>query len=656
MRTLLRIVSGTVLMAWASTLFVFLSSTTICGDDGQPGADKLSAYLFVYFVGNGPGQEQIHYAISTDGFNYKALNDNRPVIDSELVSQSGGLRDPHILRRADDKGFYMVATDEYVPTMAWNNHAMVLMKSDDLIYWHWSVVDIPRMFPKQFGDVNRVWAPQTIYDKAAGRYMVYFSMKKGNGPDTLYYAYANRDFTALATVPQPLYQPPADSNTRACIDADIIETNGKFYLFHKAEDGEPGIKLAVSDHLTQGYVQQRKGRVDCANAPVEGAGIFKLNGADEWILMYDLYTQGKYQFTRSKDLLHFEPIDAQISMDFHPRHGTVMPITKAELDRLLRQWGPTRNKTAGAAAGNNPILDGYCADPDILYSQKNHKYYLYPTTDGFPGWSGTYFEAFSSDNLVDWTRAGVILDLKKDVAWADRNAWAPCILERQIDGKYRYYFYFTAAQKIGVAVSDSPTGPFRDSGRPLIDKLPPGVSGGQQIDPDVFTDPVSGKSYLYWGNGYMAAAELNDDMMSIKQNTLKVLTPDRTFREGTHVFYRNGIYYFLWSENDTRSVNYRVRYAMADSPLGPLKIPPDNLVIAKAPERGIYATGHNSTLQVPGKDQWYLVYHRFAYPDGINMGPDAGYHREVCIDRMRFAPDGKILRVEPTHQGIQPLR
>ena len=303
------------------------------------------------------------------------------------------------------------------------------------------------------------------------------------------------------------------------------------------------------------------------------------------------------------------------------------------------------------AAPGNPVLDGYFADPDIIFSHAEQRYFLYPTSDGHHGWTGTNFRAFSSDDLVNWRDEGVILDLATDVSWADRHAWAPCIIERKVGEGYRYFFYFTAAQKIGVAVSESPRGPFVDRGSPLIDAYPPGIRRGQHIDPDVLRDPVSGRYYLYWGNGYMAGAELNDDMVSIKPQTLVVMTPDHTYREGTHVFYRNGTYYFLWSENDTRSEDYRVRYATSDSPLGPLMVPEDNLILAKDPAQGIYATGHNSTIQVPGTDDWYIVYHRFEYPDGIKRGEAAGYHREVCIDPMRFAPDGRILPVQPTHTG-----
>ncbi|MBD0368610.1 MAG: family 43 glycosylhydrolase, partial [Flavisolibacter sp.] len=304
---------------------------------------------------------------------------------------------------------------------------------------------------------------------------------------------------------------------------------------------------------------------------------------------------------------------------------------------------------------HNPVLEGYYADPDILYSEKTGKFYIYPTSDGFTNWSGTYFKTFSSSDLVNWKDEGVILDLQKDVSWAKRNAWAPCIIEKKINGQYKYFYYFTAAQQIGVAVADEPTGPFVDSGKPLIDKHPEGITRGQVIDPDVFTDPKTGKTYLYWGNGFMAGAELNDDMISIKQGTVTILKPDATFREGTHVLYRNGIYYFMWSENDTRSEDYRVRYGTASQPLGEITIPQNNMVIAKDKEAGIYATGHNSTIQIPGKDEWYIVYHRFNYPKGITMGSAAGYNREVCIDKLEFNNDGSIKQVKPTHEGVKEI-
>lgn len=612
-----------------------------------PGKD-LTAYLFVYFTGNKVEEEAVHYAISADGYHYHALNNDKPVIDSKAISSTGGVRDPHILRGDDGKTFYMVLTD-MTSSKGWDsNRAMVLLKSTDLVKWQSNVVNIQKAFPGN-ENLKRVWAPQTIYDAKAGKYLIYFSMQHGSEADKIYYAYANKDFTALESAPKLLFVPKSE---KACIDGDIIEKDGVYHLFYKTETESPGIKVATTTDLTSGNWTENDNYLQQTKESVEGSSVFKLNNSDDYILMYDVYKKGSYQFTRSTDLENFKAIDDEIAMDFKPRHGTILPITRSELKRLVAKWGmPAKFPKIN----NNPVLEGYYADPDILYSNKTKKYYIYPTSDGFDGWSGNYFKTFSSENLVDWKDEGVILDLPKDVSWANRNAWAPCIIEKKVKGKYKYFYYFTAAQKIGVAVSDNPTGPFTDSGKALVATRPEGVKGGQEIDPDVFTDPKTGKSYLYWGNGYMAVAELNEDMISFKSD-IQLIKVDKTFREGAYIIYRKGTYYFMWSEDDTRSPNYKVRYGTSKSPLGPIDIPENNIVIQGIADQGIHATGHNSVLQIPNKDEWYITYHRFSYPTGIKMGRAGGFHREVCIDKLEFNPDGSIKQVSPTHEGIQPIK
>ncbi|MEJ7557921.1 MAG: family 43 glycosylhydrolase [Pedobacter sp.] len=686
-------------------------------------SQKFSSYLFVYFTGNEKAEESIRFALSNDGFVYRALNNNQPVISSEAISSTGGVRDPHILRGADGKTFYMVVTD-MTSSKGWNsNRAMVLLKSKDLLTWTSSVVNIQKRFTGH-ETLNRVWAPQTIYDPIVGKYMIYWSMQHGSGPDIIYWAYANKDFSDLESEPKQLFVHP---NGHSCIDGDIIYNNGKYHLFFKTEGKDLGIRVAISDQLKEGYVLQ-PGSVQQTTDPVEGSGVFKLNNGCGYIMMYDLYTKGKYQFTQSKDLKNFKVVDNSIKMNFHPRHGTVLPLTSEEAARLQKKWynpdqfinsvqspkvklnnivvdtskslvylpvksiaelsaldpkfvmfpgtqinpKPPYNlskvpvKIKVNVPGNsaktyeingsvdlNPVLDGYYADPEIMYSKKTGKYHIYPTSDGFNGWSGTYFKSFSSSDLADWKDDGVILDLPRDVKWGKRNAWAPTIIEKERDGKYLYYYYFTAAQKIGVAVAENPSGPFKDNGKPLISGRPKNVKDGQEIDPDVFADPKTGKSYLYWGNGYMAVAPLNEDMMSVDTAAIKIITPDHTYREGTEVFYRKGKYYFLWSENDTRDANYGVRYGTSDSPTGKINVPDNNRVLSKNEQLGIYATGHNSVVHVPGKDEFYIVYHRFTRPNGIKMGDAAGFNREVCIDRLTFDENGNIIPVVPTLKGVR---
>ena len=298
---------------------------------------------------------------------------------------------------------------------------------------------------------------------------------------------------------------------------------------------------------------------------------------------------------------------------------------------------------------SNPILPEMHADPEVLCDE--NKYYIYSTTDGVEGWGGYYFTCYSSEDLKTWKYEGIILDLLKDTKWAKGNAWAPAIEKK--NGKY--YFYYSGddgtQKSIGVAVSESPSGPFVDFGQPIINKRPSGVSGGQQIDVDVFTDSDN-QSYIYWGNGYMAGAKLNEDMVSIDQSSIVVLTPkggsldDYAYREGTYVFKRNNIYYFLWSVDDTGSANYHVAYGTSNSPLGPIKVADDPVILIQRSDDKIYGPGHNSILKIPHKDEWYIVYHRIN-PAYIKFNP--GFHREVCIDKLEFYEDGRIKPVTPTN-------
>lgn len=688
---------------------------------------RYDAYLFVYFTGNAKSDEAIRFAVSKDGYHFIALRDNKAILGSDTISETGGIRDPHILRSTDGKTFYMVATD-MISAKGWDsNRGLVLMKSKDLINWSHAAVNIQKNFPGQ-EQLLRVWAPQTIYDDSSKSYMVYWAMKYKDGTDKIYYAHAGKDFTSFTESPKLLYESPLN---KSVIDADIVKKDGKYHLFFKTEGDGNGIRQAMSSSLTHGYEVQND-YLQQTDLPVEGSCVFKLNAGAGYILMYDMYTSGKYQFAYSEDLRHFKKVaDDKVSMNFHPRHGTILPITSKEAyllesawlnERSIITWPQSgqikRNNvsfdtatltasfilkpdvpvkavnpgfielpgvsiqpsgkvdfskgkvsytvrigqkaaktfTVRAAIHNNPVLDGYYADPEVMYSRKTGRFYIYPTSDGYTGWSGNYFKVFSSPDLVHWQDSGKILQLGKDVTWTNRNAWAPCITEKAVNGDYRYYYYFCAAQKIGVAVSDNPTGPFKDLGHPLIDHTPPGVKSGQQIDPAVFTDPQSGKGYLFWGNGYMAGVELNNDMVSLNDSTITVLTPDKTFREGVYVFFRKGVYYYMWSENDTRDENYDVRYGMSGAPLSKIKVPDNNLVIAKSKNEGIFGTGHNAVLQIPGTDDWYIVYHRFNFPNGVHWGDAAGYNREVCIDKLEFNSDGTIKQVIPTHQGIGAVK
>ena len=630
--------------------------------------NKFAGYLFAYFEGSGNQQEHLRFAISEDAKNWYALNDNQPVIASDSISTSGGIRDPHILR-GEDGCYYIVATDMNTVKNGWkDNPGIVLMKSKDLVNWTHSKIVLKEDYKEHFSDAYWVWAPQTIYDKKVKKYMIYFTLQRtGDGRKSMitYYAYANKDFTGFESEPKVLFK--AKYN---CLDNDIIERNGVYHMFYKGniknaegKEIQNGIQQATAKNLKGPWKEDFK-FIDAyadTKTGVEGSGVFKLNDKNEYVLMYDLYGSGRYEYQTSKDLNTFSTKPESFRKDFFPRHGTVCSVTKDEMEKLQQKWGYVLNRSY--TGQGNPILPGFHADPEILYSNKTGKYYIYSTTDGKPGWGGYKYYVYSSADLKEWKNEGVALDAKSDqIAWANGNLWAPAAIEvKQKNGSYKYYLYFSARpndngrKQMGVAVSDSPTGPFVDLGQPLLAKNHPGCNG-QLIDVDVFMDPVSKKPYLYWGNGFMAGAELEPNMTKIKDETVTVMTPkggslrDYAYREAPYVFYRNGLYYFMWSVDDTGAANYHVAYGTSKSPLGPIEVAKDPIVLIQDPQHEIYGTAHNSVIQKPGTDEWYIVYHRIN-KDYIHFQP--GVHREVCIDKLEFNADGTIKRVVPTHGGIQ---
>lgn len=611
-----------------------------------PAAKDRTCYLFAYAKGNAPEQGHICYAVSTDGRQFFALNSGMPLIYEKTPSGTVGIRIPDLIR-AEDGGFRMVATDMAPFGNAPDaGRGLLLMKSDDLIGWSQKTIDFRKRFPDmpRIQDLMEVAAPHAIYDPATKKYLVYFTLVFRNGGNNfkIYGAYANADFTDLEDEPRLMVE---GNSSLLSINAAIIPSDGKYQMSLN------GKKEYVSDTLFSGKWNGAgqdsgldAGDVIEVSAPLGNGG--------KYVLLGEFSNDGRRYYVRTKD--GETAAQGGFSLGFNPTFGTAIPIARSELNTLIKTWGkPAKFEPS---VQNNPIIEAFYADPGTLYSEKTGKYYIYPTHDGFAGWGGRDFQVFSSSDLKNWKYERTILTLGEDVKWSGGNAWAPCIMERkQPDGSFKYYFYFCGALKgdgrkcIGVAVADDPLGPFVDTGKPIVDFKPEGVRGGQEIDPDVFHDPVSGKYYLYWGNGYMAGGELADDMLSVKRDTVKVFRPGRTFREGTNVIYRNDKYYFTWSVDDTGSPNYHVRYATADSPLGDLTVPRDNVVIEKDPSKGILGTGHHQILKVHGTDdEWRIVYHRFAWQQNGKVMDGPGFHREVCIDKLEFNPDGSIRKVVPT--------
>jgi beta-xylosidase len=288
--------------------------------------------------------------------------------------------------------------------------------------------------------------------------------------------------------------------------------------------------------------------------------------------------------------------------------------------------------TESSLVQRSPVA-GHYADPAVITF--NGRFYVYPTTDGHADWGSNAFRVLSSQDLITWEDHGDVLRLGKDVLWADRRAWAPGAVVH--GGKV--YLYFTADENIGVAVSDHPTGPFRDIGHPLVER---GQFPGTMIDPAVFVDD-DGAAYLYWGNGVLHGVRLADDLVSFDPAEVRSWEPPG-FREAGWVHRRGDTYYLSWSENDTREEDYRVRYATGPGPFGPWNH--RGVLFEKDLSRGIRGPGHHSILRLPGRDDWLIAYHRFAVPDGD------GIHRELVFDELHHRDDGLL---EPLTHRTEPL-
>ncbi len=326
--------------------------------------------------------------------------------------------------------------------------------------------------------------------------------------------------------------------------------------------------------------------------------------------------------------------------------------------------------TGGTAAAENPIVPGWYADPEIRVF--GDRYWIYPTYSDHgetpdvsqhfneqqkklreqktvrPSYHfQTFFNVFSSPDLVHWTKHSHALDVE-NVAWAAYAVWAPSAIEK--DGKYYLFFGANDIQSneqrggIGVAVSDRPEGPFRDAiGKPLIDAF---HNGAQPIDQFVFRDD-DGQHYLYYGGWkHCNVVRLGDDLTSIipfaDGTTFKEITPPG-YVEGSFMVKRKGVYYLMWSEGGWTGPDYSVAYAMGPSPIGPFKpmgkILSQDFKIARG-------AGHHSVVNVPGTDDWYIAYHRRP------LDQTSGERRQLAIDRMIFNTDGTIAPVIMTNKGV----
>jgi GH43 family beta-xylosidase len=300
----------------------------------------------------------------------------------------------------------------------------------------------------------------------------------------------------------------------------------------------------------------------------------------------------------------------------------------------------------------NPLSIKNIGDPFIL-RVPDGKYYCYATSasDGFKAWS--------SDDLVQWKEEGYVY-LRKEDSWGVADFWAPEVV--LYDG--RYYMHYSArwgknqSLRIGVAVADSPTGPFTDIfNHPMFDFGYAAIDGHILMDDD-------GHIYLYYARdcseniidgrheSHLYVIELNDDLASLKGEPIFLTRPEQEWElrsgpewlwnEGPFVLKRNRKYYLMYSANFYAGRDYSVGYAVANDPTGPfIKASHNPILFAAVPE--ISGPGHNSVTISPNGKELFIVYHIHTDP----QKPSAD--RQVCIDRMGFQDNGLIYVKGPSY-------
>ncbi len=304
-----------------------------------------------------------------------------------------------------------------------------------------------------------------------------------------------------------------------------------------------------------------------------------------------------------------------------------------------------------SASADNPIVQTcYTTDPaPMVYGDRLYVYTGHDEDKADFFWMQEW-RVYSTDDMVNWTDHGSPLAIE-DFSWGDDRAWAPQCVER--NGKFYLYVpihsKLSGTMAIGVAVGDSPVGPFKDAiGKPLAD------GSWDYIDPTVFIDD-DGQAYLYWGNPEIYYVKLNDDMISYSGEIMKVEQTVEGFgapgpklrkegekykdnyTEGPWFYKRNGKYYLLYAAG---GVPEHIAYSMSDSPEGPWEYMGEIMPLT---DTGSF-TNHCGVVDYKGKS--YFFYHTGKLPGG------GGFARSVAVEQFEYNPDGTFPVIMPTGKGV----
>lgn len=303
---------------------------------------------------------------------------------------------------------------------------------------------------------------------------------------------------------------------------------------------------------------------------------------------------------------------------------------------------------AGSSKSNPLFTDVYTADPAVMVDRCT--FYIQCGHDqGTGGFDLREWYLLKSTDMVTWTRTTPMS--LKTFAWTNANAWAGQMIKAK-NGKYYWYVpindikFSSDRMAIGVAVADSPEGPWKDAlGKPLIrDSLEMATwnitnidQTPHTIDPTVFIDD-DGQAYLQYGGFWrMVTVKLNPDMVSISGKLVETTPPD--YFESPYLIKRNGTYYEIYAHGSANPTT--IDYATSKSPMGPWTH--RGTILGQMPKVAGQdeTTNHAGVAEFAG--QWYIVYH-------VSDGPNGGgtYRREVAIDKLTFNADGTIQPVIPS--------
>lgn len=288
-----------------------------------------------------------------------------------------------------------------------------------------------------------------------------------------------------------------------------------------------------------------------------------------------------------------------------------------------------------AAAQNPIVLPGlYLADPSPHVW--NDTLFVYGSKDESPSYyCSQSYDVYWTTDLIHWYRKENIFSIRNIPELKNIMLYAPDCVYR--NGKYYLYFGLSNG-RVGVAVSDSPAGPFQFSN--LLN-----LYGYDQIDPSVFVDD-DGSYYLIWGQFNAKIAKLEKNMIEIDSSTIHegfVNERDHFFHEGAHLIKYNGLYYFIYADIQRANTPSCLGYSVSKSVFGPYTY--KGVIIDNDHCDPGNWNNHGNIVQFKG--DWYIFYHR---------STDSSFSlRKTCIERIHFNLDGSIPEVQMTSNGVLPF-